>query len=59
MVRLTVDTEPGGYLILPYGQILSEVMGGMKKMAETQEEVGPPFPYAFTTEEGFGKVGLE
>jgi hypothetical protein len=37
-------------------QILSEVKGGMKKMAETQEEVGPPFSYAFITEEGFRRV---
>jgi hypothetical protein len=28
----------------------------MKKMAEAQEEVGPPFSYAFITEEGFRRV---
>ena len=40
----------------PLDQILSEVKGGMKKVAETQEEVGPPFSYAFITEEGFRRV---
>ena len=40
----------------PLDQILSEVKGGMKKMAETQEEVAPPFSYAFITEEGFRRV---
>jgi len=37
----------------PPDQILAEVRSGMKKMAQTQEEVGPPFSYAFITEEGF------
>jgi hypothetical protein len=37
----------------PLDQILAEVKGGMKKMAETQEEVGPPFSYALITREGF------
>lgn len=37
----------------PLDQILTEVRSGMKKMAQTQEEVGPPFSYAFITEEGF------
>ncbi len=37
----------------PLDQILAEVRSGMKKMAQAQEEVGPPFSYAFITEGGF------
>jgi len=37
----------------PLDQILAELRSGMKKMAQTQEEVGPPFSYAFITEKGF------
>ena len=37
----------------PLDQILEEARSGMEKMAQSQEEVGPPFTYAFITEEGF------
>jgi len=40
----------------PLDQILAEVRSGMKKMAQVQEEVGPPFSCAFITEEGFRKI---
>lgn len=40
----------------PLDQILAEARGGMEKMAQTQEEVGPPFSYAVITEEGFTKI---
>jgi 20S proteasome alpha/beta subunit len=40
----------------PLDQILSEVKKGMEKVAKTQEEIGPPFSYAFITREGFRKV---
>jgi hypothetical protein len=40
----------------PLDQILSEVKKGMEKVAKTQEEIGPPFTYAFITREGFRKV---
>ncbi len=37
-------------------QLLSEIKKGMEKLAKTQEEIGPPFSYAFITKEGFRKV---
>jgi hypothetical protein len=40
----------------PLDQILPEIKKGMEKMAKTQEEVGPPFSYAFITQEGFRVV---
>jgi len=39
----------------PLDQILSEVKKGMEKVAKTQEEIGPPFSYAFITKEGFSR----
>jgi len=36
--------------------ILSEIKKGMEKLAKTQEEIGPPFSYAFITKAGFVKV---
>lgn len=40
----------------PLDQILSEVKKGMEKVANTQEEIGPPFSYAFITKGGFREV---
>jgi hypothetical protein len=40
----------------PLDQILTEIRAGMKKMAQAQEEVGPPFSYAFITGQGFRRV---
>jgi len=40
----------------PLDQILLEVKKGMGKVARTQEEIGPPFNYAFITKEGFRMV---
>jgi len=40
----------------PLDQILAETRSSMNKMAQSQEEVGPPFSYAFITEEGFTRV---
>ena len=40
----------------PLDQILSEVKKGMEKVGKTQEEIGPPFSYAFITKEGFQMV---
>jgi hypothetical protein len=40
----------------PLDQILAEVRSGMKKMAQLQEEVGPPFSYAFIAEKGFRRI---
>ena len=37
-------------------QILSEMKKGMEKVAHTQEEIGPPFRYAFITKEGYRRV---
>ena len=36
--------------------ILSEIKKGMEKLAKTQEEIGPPFSYAFITKEGFRRI---
>lgn len=41
---------------VPLDQILSEMKKGMEKVAKTQEEIGPPFNYAFITLEGFRRV---
>ncbi len=41
---------------VPLNQILSEIKKGMEKIAKTQEEVGPPFSYAFITEQRFRRV---
>jgi 20S proteasome alpha/beta subunit len=40
----------------PLDQILSEIQKGMEKVAKTQEEIGPPFTYAFITKEGFRRM---
>jgi hypothetical protein len=40
----------------PLDQILPEIKKGMEKLAKTQEEIGPPFNYAFITEDGFRRV---
>ena len=40
----------------PLETILLEVKKGMEKVAKTQEEIGPPFNYAFITKEGFRRV---
>ncbi|NIQ39862.1 MAG: hypothetical protein GTN81_14930 [Proteobacteria bacterium] len=40
----------------PLDQILSEIKEGMQKVAHVQDEVGPPFNYAFITRDGFRKV---
>jgi 20S proteasome alpha/beta subunit len=37
-------------------RILSAAKKGMEKVAKTQEEIGPPFSYAFITKEGFRRV---
>lgn len=37
-------------------QILPEIKKSMEKLGETQEEIGPPFSYAFITKEGFRKA---
>jgi hypothetical protein len=39
----------------PLEKILSEVKKGMEKVAKIQEEIGPPFSYAFITKEGFSR----
>lgn len=41
---------------VPLDQILLEVKKGMQKIVKTQEEVGPPFNYAFITKEGFRRA---
>ena len=41
---------------VPLDQILSEIKKSMEKVAKTQEEIGPPFSYAFITKEGFRQV---
>jgi len=40
----------------PLDRILSEIKKGMEKISKTQEEIGPPFTYAFITKEGFRRV---
>jgi hypothetical protein len=40
----------------PLDQILSEMKKEMDKAAKTQEEIGPPFSYAFITKDGFRRV---
>jgi hypothetical protein len=40
----------------PLDNILSEIKKGMEKVGKTQEEIGPPFNYAFITEDGFRRV---
>ena len=40
----------------PLDQILSEMKKEMDKVAKTQEEIGPPFSYAFITKDGFRRV---
>jgi len=37
--------------------ISDEIRGAMEKLAELQEEVGPPFVYASITKRGFQKIG--
>jgi hypothetical protein len=36
-------------------RLLSEVKDGMEQLAESQDEIGPPFSYAFITKEGFSR----
>jgi hypothetical protein len=40
----------------PLDHILSEIKKDMEKLAKTQEEIGPPFNYAFITKEGFSRL---
>ena len=40
----------------PLDQILPEIKKRMEKVGETQEEIGPPFHYAFITTEGLRRV---
>ena len=40
----------------PLDHILPEIKKGMEKLEKTQEEIGPPFSYAFITKSGFLKV---
>jgi hypothetical protein len=40
----------------PLDRLLSEIKKNMGQLAKTQDEVGPPFIYAFITEKGFQKV---
>lgn len=40
----------------PLNQILPEVRTNLEKQANIQEEIGPPFSYAFITGEGFTRV---
>jgi 20S proteasome alpha/beta subunit len=37
-------------------RLLSEVRKGMEKVADTQDEIGPPFHYATITADGFKRV---
>ncbi len=40
----------------PLDRILSEVKRNLEELGRTQDEVGPPFSYAFITSRGFEKV---
>jgi hypothetical protein len=40
----------------PLDGILLEIKKSMEKFSKTQEEIGPPFSYAFITEQGFRRV---
>ncbi len=40
----------------PLDRLLLEIKKNMGQLAKTQDEVGPPFIYAFITEKGFQKV---
>jgi hypothetical protein len=40
----------------PLDQILPEIKTVMEKLAKAQEEIGPPFSYAFITKDGFRQV---
>jgi hypothetical protein len=40
----------------PLDRILPEIKKSMEKLSKTQEEIGPPFSYAFITKDGFLKV---
>jgi 20S proteasome alpha/beta subunit len=40
----------------PLDRILPEIKKSMEKLSKTQEEIGPPFSYAFITKEGFRRV---
>ena len=37
----------------PLDRMLPEIKKSMEKISKTQEEIGPPFSYAFITKEGF------
>lgn len=39
----------------PLEQVLPEIQKTMERLSESQEEIGPPFSYAFITKEGFAK----
>jgi len=41
---------------VPLDRILPEIKKSMEKLSKTQEEIGPPFSYAFITEEGFRRI---
>ncbi len=40
----------------PLDQILPEIKKRIEKLGKTQEEIGPPFSYAFITKEGFRRM---
>lgn len=40
----------------PLEEILPEIRNTLEKLSESQEEIGPPFSYAFITMEGFQPV---
>lgn len=40
----------------PLDVILPEIRKTLEKLSESQEEIGPPFSYAFITKEGFQKI---
>jgi len=41
---------------VPLDRILPEIRKSMEKLGKSQEEVGPPFSYAFITQDGFRRV---
>jgi len=41
---------------VPLDRILPEIKKSMEKLGKSQEEVGPPFSYAFITQDGFRRV---
>lgn len=41
---------------IPLDGILPEIKRSMEKLSQAQEEIGPPFSYAFITEQGFRRI---